>query len=206
MTYFGLQVQYEMNKDEMGIFFRHHLYNCDAKVVMEDLWECIGDATFEKNFPFMESSEVSLYALRDSLWSAEDSADSVCCFQLLEDIDSNTKYVRRVENLTISNDAHSGGTIKEESLTVNQKQENADGSVFYISRTVRDDPTHPKSSDHIRRNKTTACVTCSHVPFNWQACTYIWLFVYCFPVPTERRFATLAIRLATVACCFGRSR
>jgi hypothetical protein len=62
MTYFGLQVQYEMNKDEMGIFFRHHLYNCDAKVVMEDLWECIGDATFEKNFPFMESSEVSLQA------------------------------------------------------------------------------------------------------------------------------------------------
>lgn len=94
--------------------------------------------------------------------------------QMLEEIDSNTKYVRRVENLTISNDAHSGGTIKEESLTVNSKQENADGSVFYISRSVRDDPTHPKSSDHIRRNKTTAASLRNFSDSTGSGCLLLW--------------------------------
>lgn len=58
MTYFGLQVQYEMTKNEMGIFFRHQMYNCDARTVGEDLWECVGDTEFEKKFPFMETAEV----------------------------------------------------------------------------------------------------------------------------------------------------
>jgi hypothetical protein len=128
-----------------------------------------------------------------------------CCLQLLEEIDANTKYVRRVENLTISNDAHSGGTIKEESLTVNQKQENADGSVCYISRTVRDDPTHPKSSDHIRRNKTTACV-CLRVgqSTRYEPCANTVPSL--LSASTERRSATSTTRLAAAAFCSGPSR
>lgn len=79
--------------------------------------------------------------------------------QLLEQVDGATKYVRRVVHLTISNDAaHSGGTMKEESLTVNQKRENPDGSIFFISRSVQNDPSHVKAHDHIRRNQTTAYV------------------------------------------------
>lgn len=58
MTYFGLQVQYEMNKNEMGIYFRHQMYNCDARTVGDDLWTCIGDSEFESKFPFTETTEV----------------------------------------------------------------------------------------------------------------------------------------------------
>ncbi|ETL30013.1 hypothetical protein L916_16959, partial [Phytophthora nicotianae] len=136
MTYFGLQVQYEMGKNEMGIFFRHHLYGCNSSVVMNDLWSVIGDVSFEKGFAFTETAEI------------------------LEEVDPNTKYIRRVVNLTMSNDAAvGGGMMKEESLTVNQKRDNPDGSATMISRSVLDDPSHPKSADHLRRNATTAYVT-----------------------------------------------
>lgn len=123
--------------------------------------------------------------------------------QLLEEIDANTKYVRRVENLTISNDAHSGGTIKEESLTVNQKQESADGSVVYVSRTIRDDPTRPKSTDHIRRNKTTV-----YVDFGVQfgADGLKWCLLTEVVVGPGLRCATLTTRRAAAVCCSGRSR
>lgn len=74
-------------------------------------------------------------------------------------MDATTKYVRRVVRLTISNDAaHSGGTMKEESLVVNQKRENPDGSFLFVGQTVKNDPSHPKAMDHIRRNQTTAYV------------------------------------------------
>jgi len=137
MTYFGLQVQYEMGKNEMGIFFRHHLYGCNASVVMNDLWSVIGDGNFEKGFVFTESAEV------------------------LEEVDPNTKYIRRVVKLTMSNDAAvGGGMMKEESLTINQKRDNPDGSSTMISRSVQDDPSHPKAADLLRRNATTA-----YVPF-----------------------------------------
>ncbi|GMF65621.1 unnamed protein product [Phytophthora lilii] len=136
MTYFGLQVQYEMGKNEMGIFFRHHLYGCNASVVMNDLWSVVGDVTFEKSFAFTETAEV------------------------LEEVDPDTKYIRRVVNLTMSSDAAvGGGMMKEESLTINQKRDNSDGSSTMISRSVLDDPSHPKAADHLRRNATTAYVS-----------------------------------------------
>ena len=107
MTYFGLQVQYEMTKDDMGVFFRHQLYGFDAKSIANQIWSCGGDANFDKQFPFVESSEV------------------------LEEIDANTKYVRRVVNLTISSDNGSGNggnnTMKEEGLIVVHRMENDDG-------------------------------------------------------------------------------
>lgn len=135
MTYFGLQVQYEMSKNEMAIFFNHQLFNCDASTVMEDLWNCTGDASFEKQFPFVDSVEV------------------------LESIDNDTKYVRRVVNLTVGNDAaHTGGIMKEEQLCMNQKQMNADGSIYFVAKSVDNDPNHPKGMDYIRRNQTTVYV------------------------------------------------
>lgn len=151
MTYFGLQVQYEMSKDEMGIFFRHHMYNCDARTVGDDLWDCVGDTEFEKKFPFTESSE------------------------LLDEVDKNTKYVRRVVHLTVSNDAaHSGGTMKEESLTVNQKRENPDGSVFFVSRSVTSDPSHVKAADHIRRDQTTVISLRNFNDTTGTGCMLLW--------------------------------
>ncbi|GLD98584.1 hypothetical protein PINS_up007301 [Pythium insidiosum] len=151
MTYFGLEVQYEMSKSEMGIFFRHHIYNCDATVVCDDLWECVGNASFEKKFPFMESVEV------------------------LEELDAHTKYVRRVVNLTIGSDAgQPNSTIKEESLVVNQKRENPDGSIYYISRSVKHDPSHPKPADHIRRNQTTTVSLRNFTDANGTGCVLLW--------------------------------
>ncbi|KAG7401853.1 hypothetical protein PHYBOEH_010316 [Phytophthora boehmeriae] len=151
MTYFGLQVQYEMGKNELGIFFRHHLYNCDSAVVMADLWSCLGDPTFEKNFPFMDTSE------------------------LLEEVDANTKYIRRVVNLTMSNDAAVGGGImKEEALTINQKRDNSDGSSTLVSSTVQDDPNHPKAPDHIRRNTSTAVSLSNFNDSTGQGCLLLW--------------------------------
>lgn len=162
MTYFGLQVQYEMNKDEMGIYFRHHMYNSDARTIGDDLWDCVGDTEFEKNFPFMESSEVSSSL---PLIGLQNQHSNLCILlliqnsQLLDEVDKNTKYVRRVVHLTVANDAaHSGGTMKEESLTINQKRENADGSIFFVSRSVTNDPSHAKAPDHIRRDQTTVYV------------------------------------------------
>lgn len=140
MTYFGLEVQYEMSKTEMGIFFRHHIYNCDASAVVDDIWDCVGNATFEKKFPFMESVDV------------------------LDEIDQTTKYVRRVINLSMGNESgQPNGTIKEESLVVVQKRENPDGSIYFTTRSVKNDPSHPKPADMIRRNQTTryACL------FDW---------------------------------------
>jgi hypothetical protein len=151
MTYFGLQVQYDMNNNDMGIYFRHQMFNCDARTVGEDLWNCIGDAEFESKFPFMETSE------------------------LLDEVDANTKYVRRVVRLTISNDAaHSGGTMKEESLVVNQKRESADGSVVFVGQTVKNDPSHPKALDHIRRNQTTAVSIRNFTEATGSGCTLLW--------------------------------
>ncbi|KAL4161917.1 hypothetical protein PRNP1_002467 [Phytophthora ramorum] len=151
MTYFGLQVQYEMGKNEMGIFFRHHLYGCNAGMVMNDLWSIIGDITFEKGFSFTETAEV------------------------LEEIEPNTKYIRRVVNLTMSNDAAvGGGMMKEESLTVNQKRENPDGSSTMISRSVQDDPSHPKSADYLRRNATTAVSLKNFSDSTGQGCLLLW--------------------------------
>ncbi|EEY59615.1 uncharacterized protein PITG_12191 [Phytophthora infestans T30-4] len=151
MTYFGLQVQYEMGKNEMGIFFRHHLYNCNSNSVMNDLWSVIGDVSFEKGFAFTETAEV------------------------LEEVDPNTKYIRRVVNLTMSNDAAvGGGMMKEESLTVNQKRDNPDGSLTMISRSVLDDPSHPKSADHLRRNATTAVSLKNFSDSTGQGCLLLW--------------------------------
>ncbi|OWZ12408.1 hypothetical protein PHMEG_00014439 [Phytophthora megakarya] len=151
MTYFGLQVQYEMGKNEMGIFFRHHLYGCNSNVVMNDLWSVIGDITFEKGFAFTETAEV------------------------LEEVDPNTKYIRRVVNLTMSNDAAvGGGMMKEESLTINQKRDNPDGSSTMISRSIMDDPSHPKSADHLRRNATTAVSLKNFSDSTGQGCLLLW--------------------------------
>ncbi|POM76375.1 Hypothetical protein PHPALM_6389 [Phytophthora palmivora] len=151
MTYFGLQVQYEMGKNEMGIFFRHHLYGCNSNIVMNDLWSVIGDITFEKGFAFTETAEV------------------------LEEVDPNTKYIRRVVNLTMSSDAAvGGGMMKEESLTVNQKRDNLDGSSTMISRSIMDDPNHPKSADHIRRNATTAVSLKNFSDSTGQGCLLLW--------------------------------
>ncbi|KAG6955936.1 hypothetical protein JG688_00011675 [Phytophthora aleatoria] len=151
MTYFGLQVQYEMGKNEMGIFFRHHMYGCTSSVVMNDLWSVIGDVNFEKGFAFTETAEV------------------------LEEVDPNTKYIRRVVNLTMSNDAAvGGGMMKEESLTVNQKRDNPDGSSIMISRSVLDDPSHPKSADHLRRNATTAVSLKNFNDSTGQGCLLLW--------------------------------
>ncbi|KAE9000480.1 hypothetical protein PR003_g14697 [Phytophthora rubi] len=151
MTYFGLQVQYEMGKNEMGIFFRHHLYGCNTSVVMNDLWSVIGDATFEKSFAFTETAEV------------------------LEEVDANTKYIRRVVNLTMSSDAAvGGGMMKEESLTVNQKRDNPDGSSIIISRSILDDPSHPKSPEHLRRNATTAVSLKNFSDTTGQGCLLLW--------------------------------
>ncbi|CAI5720513.1 unnamed protein product [Peronospora destructor] len=136
MTYFGLEVQYEMGKNEMGIFFRHHLYGCSANVLMNDLWPVIGDENYETGFAFTETAEI------------------------LEEIDPNTKYIRRVVNLTMSSDAAvGGGVMKEESLTINQKRDNPDGSSSLISQSVLDDPNYPRSADHIRRNVATAVLS-----------------------------------------------
>ncbi|CAH0476715.1 unnamed protein product [Peronospora belbahrii] len=151
MTYFGLEVQYEMGKNEMGIFFRHHLYGCNANVVMNDLWSVLGDDDFEKGFAFTETAEV------------------------LEEPDSNTKYVRRVVNLTMSSDtAVGGGVMKEESLTINQKRDNADGSSSMISQSVLNDPNHPRLADHLRRNATTAVLLKDFNDATGQGCLLLW--------------------------------
>lgn len=135
MTYFGLEVQYEMSKTEMGIFFRHHIYNCDASAVVEDIWDCVGNIAFEKKFPFMESVDI------------------------LDKMDHTTKYIRRVVNLTMGSEGgQANGSIKEESLVVVQKRENPDGSIYFIARSVKNDPNHPQSPDMIRRNQTTRYV------------------------------------------------
>ncbi len=123
MTYFGLEVQYEMSKTEMGIYFRHHIYNCDASVVVDDLWGCVGNPSFESHFPFMESTEI------------------------IKELDPLTKYIRRVLTLTIGNEGSQSGTIKEESLLINQKRENPDGSIYVVSRSVPNDPNIPPSND-----------------------------------------------------------
>ncbi|KAF1783843.1 hypothetical protein GQ600_1807 [Phytophthora cactorum] len=145
MTYFGLQVQYEMGKNEMGIFFRHHMYGCTSSVVMKT------SGRSSKGFAFTETAEV------------------------LEEVDPNTKYIRRVVNLTMSNDAAvGGGMMKEESLTVNQKRDNPDGSSIMISRSVLDDPSHPKSADHLRRNATTAVSLKNFNDSTGQGCLLLW--------------------------------
>lgn len=132
MNYFGLEVQYDMNQSEMGIFFRHHIYNVDIAVVVDGLWSSIGNHAFEKKFPFMESVDI------------------------LDELDSQTKYVRHVMSLSIGDDASQpNNTIKVESLMVHQKRENPDGSIYFIARSVKHDPNHLKSTTHIRRNQTT---------------------------------------------------
>uniref|UniRef100_M4BNB4 BZIP domain-containing protein n=1 Tax=Hyaloperonospora arabidopsidis (strain Emoy2) TaxID=559515 RepID=M4BNB4_HYAAE len=151
MTYFGLQVQYEMGKNEMCIYFRHNLFGCNATVVMNDFWSVIGDANYEKGFPFIETAEV------------------------LDEIDANTKYVRRVVNLTMSSDtAVGGGVMKEESLTINQKRDNADGTSSMISQSVMDDPNHPKLAGHFRRNATTAVFLKNFNDSTGQGCLLLW--------------------------------
>ncbi|CAI5720290.1 unnamed protein product [Hyaloperonospora brassicae] len=151
MTYFGLQVQYEMGKNEMGIYFRHNLFGCDATVVMNDLWSVTGDASYEKGFPFTEAAEV------------------------VDEINPNTKYVRRVVNLTMSSDAAvGGGVMKEESLTINQKRDNPDGSSSMVSQSVMDDPNHPKLPGHFRRNATTAVLLKNFNDSSGQGCLLLW--------------------------------
>lgn len=151
MTYFGLEVQYEMNDAEMGIFFRHHIYNCDAHAVVNDLWACMGNAAFEKKFPFVDSIDV------------------------LEELDEHTKYTRRVVTLSTGNDGtQPNGTIKEERLEVNQKRENPDGSLYYISRTVKNDPQRPKAVDHVRRNHTTTVSLRNFNDANGNGCLLLW--------------------------------
>lgn len=170
MTYFGLQVQYEMSKNEMAIFFNHQLFNCDANTVMDDLWNCIGDTGFEKQFPFVDSAEV------------------------LETIDNDTKYVRRIVNLTVGNGdmAHTGGIMKEEQLFMNQKQMNADGSLYFVAKSVDNDPNHPKGMDYIRRNQTVVYVLALDL---WIICigTHWYFYVVCHCV-------TLRTRPALAAC------
>lgn len=153
MTYFGLEVQYEMSKTEMGIFFRHHIYNCDAATVMDDLWDCVGNAAFEKKFPFMEAVD------------------------MLEELDAMSKYLRRVVNLTMGNEGggqQNSGTIKEESLIVAQKRENPDGSIYYVTRSVKHDPNHPQPSDAIRRNQTTTVSLRNFSDANGSGCLLLW--------------------------------
>ncbi|KAI9920634.1 hypothetical protein PsorP6_000182 [Peronosclerospora sorghi] len=151
MTYFGLQVQYEMGKNELSIFFRHHLYGCNAAVVMNELWSLLGDIGFEKSFAFMETAEV------------------------LEEIDHNTKYIRRVVNLTMSSDAAvGGGMMKEENLAINQKRDNPDGSSCMISQTVLEDPNNPKSADYLRRNTCTAVSLKNFNDLTGQGCLLLW--------------------------------
>lgn len=133
MTYFGLEVQYETSKDEMTIFFRHQLMNCQAKAVAEQLWESYGNVNFESKYPFVD------------------------VIQVLEELDDNTKYVRRVLNLTISGEASSNlSTLKEERLSIQQKRVNVDGSIYFISKSILSDPEHAKPLHFIRRNQTTA--------------------------------------------------
>lgn len=151
MTYFGLQVQYEMGKNEMGIFFRHHLYGCNSIAVMNDLWSVLGDYTFEKGFAFTDVAEI------------------------LEEVDFNTRYIRRVINLTMSNDAaFGGGMMKEESLTINRQCNHPDGSATLVSRSVLDDPSHPKSVDYIRRNATTTASLKNFSDSTGQGCLLLW--------------------------------
>ncbi|CEG37455.1 uncharacterized protein PHALS_05048 [Plasmopara halstedii] len=151
MTYFGLQVQYEMGKNEMGIFFRHHLYGCNPSTIMNDLWSVLGDASFEKSFAFTDVVEI------------------------LEELDMNTKYIRRVVNLTMSSDATvGGGMMKEESLTINQKRDHPDGSWTMVMRSILDDPSHPKSTDLLRRNTTTAVSLKNYSDSTGQGCLLLW--------------------------------
>lgn len=151
MTYFGLEVQYEMSKTEMGIFFRHHIYNCDASAVVDDLWDCVGNATFEKKFPFMEAVD------------------------MLEELDATTKYVRRLVNLTMGSEGgQPNGTIKEESLLVAQKRENPDGSIYFITRSVKNDPNYSKAPDTIRRNQTTTVSLRNFSDANGSGCLMLW--------------------------------
>ena len=58
-----------------------------------------------------------------------------------------------------SDAAVGGGVMKEESLTINQKRDNPDGSSSMVSQSIMDDPNHPKLPGHFRRNATTAYVT-----------------------------------------------
>ncbi|CAI5705427.1 unnamed protein product [Peronospora effusa] len=151
MTYFGLEVQYEIGKNEMGIFFRHHLYGCNANVLMNDLWSIIGDDNYEKGFAFTETAGV------------------------LEEIDPNTKYIRRVVNLTMSSDAAvGGGVMKEESLTINQKRDNPDGSSSLISQSVMNDPNYPRSADYIRRDVAAAVLLKNFSDATGQGSLLLW--------------------------------
>lgn len=151
MTYFGLQVQYEMGKNELGIFFRHHLYGCNSSTTMNDLWSVLGDPGFEKGFAFMEAVEI------------------------LEEMDLNTKYIHRVMNLTMSSDTGvGGGVMKEESLTINQKRDHPDGSSTMVSRSILDDPSRPKSAEYIRRNSTTAVSLKNFSDSTGQGCLMLW--------------------------------
>ncbi|DAZ97024.1 TPA: hypothetical protein N0F65_012893 [Lagenidium giganteum] len=151
MTYFGLQVQYDLTKDEMAIFFRHQLYNCSAKKVIDDIWDCVGDSAFEKKFPFVDSVEQ------------------------LEELDSNSRYFRRVVTLTVSNDnSQSGGTVKEEGLFVIQKRENPDGSIYVICKSVNNDPSHPQTPGMIRRNQVTTVSLRDFADATGNGCSMLW--------------------------------
>jgi hypothetical protein len=141
MTYFGLQVQYEITKDDMGVFFRHQLYGMDAKSVAEKVWACIGDEAFDNQFPFVDVSEV------------------------LKDVDNDTKYMRRVINITASADNNtnaSSSTVKEESLFVLHRAQTDDGKKVIVIRTIRNDPNRPQRHDYIRRNQ---CIIASFQDF-----------------------------------------
>ncbi|CCI47532.1 unnamed protein product [Albugo candida] len=149
MAYFGLEVQYETSKDEMDIFFRHRFINFDSKKVMDHIWANFGNMEFEGKYPFTKS------------------------VQVLEQLDADTKYIRRVVNLIINDSSSSHRAIKEERLSVQHKRIYPDKSVF-ISRSILHDASQNKPINHVRRNQNTTVLVKDYKDASSAGCLLLW--------------------------------
>ncbi|OQR97257.1 hypothetical protein ACHHYP_12327 [Achlya hypogyna] len=129
MSYLGVTVQYEMNKDNIHIFLRHVLPGANHMAVTDRVWDLMTDKTFNQEFGFTESYEV------------------------LDTIDNDTKYIRAILNLTLPNPDKNGATkVKAERLHAVKRRIMAN-CAYIASRSVHDDPSWPQTPSYIRRHQ-----------------------------------------------------
>ncbi|OQS05446.1 hypothetical protein THRCLA_02425 [Thraustotheca clavata] len=129
MSYLGVTVQYEMNKDNIHIFLRHVLPGANYMSVSDRVWDLLTCKNFNQDFPFTESYEV------------------------LDAIDNDTKYIRAILNLTLPNPDKNGSTkVKAERLHVVKRRSMAN-CAYIASRSVNDDPSWPQTPSFIRRHQ-----------------------------------------------------
>ncbi|KDO22715.1 hypothetical protein SPRG_20958 [Saprolegnia parasitica CBS 223.65] len=129
MSYLGVTVQYEMNKDHIHIFLRHVLPGANHMAVSDRVWELMTCKNFNQDFGFTEAYEV------------------------LDAIDNDTKYIRAILNLTLPNPDKNGATkVKAERLHAVKRRAMAN-CVYIASRSVHDDPSWPQTPSYIRRHQ-----------------------------------------------------